>query len=214
MTLLIASWLALTAVPQDAPLPRRMALDEIRAQDPAPQDRPVEPFRPAREERPFVDLDWLELTPGIGMAVFSPNFRADPAPCLSIRAHAPMPWLNPASDPIGEHFGLFAQAQFATIARNLSPTVQHRRGVATFLSIGADYSFVRDGTWIMLARAGVMYAHYGGIADLRNGFGPLVGATAGLQLSGKLALTYSPELIFGDSGSLVFLNTLGLVIQF
>jgi len=213
MTLLLIACLALVPRPQEASLPRELKLDEARAQDPA-QERPVDPFRPAKQERPFVDWDWLELTPGVGLAVFSPKFRADPAPCLSLRAHAPMPWLNPARDPIGEHFGLFAQAQFTTIDRNLSPTVEHRRGVASFISIGADYSFVRDGAWILLARAGLMYAYYGGVADLRSGFGPMVGATAGLQLSGKLALTYSPELLLGDSGSMVFLNTIGLLIQF
>jgi len=213
MTLLTASWIALLALQQETTLPRQMALDDVRKQDP-PQERPTEPFRPSKTERPFLDFDWLELTPGVGMAVYSSKFLADPAPCASLRAHAPMPWLNPPGDVVGEYFGLFAQAEFATIDRKLSPTVSHRSGVVSFISIGADYSFLRDGIWILMARAGVMYAHYGGVADLKNGFGPLVGATVGLQLTGKLALTYSPEAIFGDSGSMVFLNTLGLLIQF
>jgi hypothetical protein len=77
-----------------------------------------------------------------------------------------------------------------------------------------DFSFLRDPTWILVGRAGVVYAYYGGVADLNSGIGPLVGATLGYQLSGKLAVTYSPEMIFGDTGSHVFLNTVGLLIQF
>ena len=215
MTALIACWLALSAAPQDA-LPRELTFDEprtLRAQEPA-QERPVEPIRPARRSRPFIDLDWLEVTPAVGLAVFSSNFLADPAPCLSIRAHAPMPWLNPPSDPIGEYFGLFAQVELATIDRELSPTVSHRSGILSIFSVGVDYAFIRDGSWILMARAGVAYVHYGSVADLQNGIGPLVGATVGYELSGRLAITYSPELVFGDTGSRIFLNTLGLLIHF
>jgi hypothetical protein len=35
-----------------------------------------------------------------------------------------------------------------------------------------------------------------------------------MQISGKMGLVYSPEFLFGDSGSMIFLNTLGLSIQF
>jgi hypothetical protein len=216
MNVLFACGLGLFASVQDPLLPREMALEEprrLRTQE-TPQDRPREPVRPAPSGRPFIDLDWLEVTPAVGMAVFSDKFLADPAPCLAIRAHAPMPWLNPAGDPDGEYFGLFAQIELATIDRELSPSVSHRSGVISFLSLGVDYSFVRDGSWIVMARAGVMYAYYGGVADLQNGIGPLVGATLGYQLSGKLAVTYTPELLFGDTGSWVFMNTVGLLIHF
>ena len=213
MTALIACWFGLLA--QDA-LPRELTFDEpraLRVQEPA-QERPVEPIRPARGSRPFIDLEWLEVTPAVGLAIFSSNFLADPAPCFAVRAHAPMPWLNPPSDPIGEYFGLFAQVELATIDRELSPTVSHRSGIVTMFSAGVDYAFIRDGAWILMARAGVAYVHYGSVADLQNGIGPLVGATVGYELSGRLAVTYSPEVVFGDTGSRIFLNTLGLLIHF
>lgn len=216
MTALMTCCLAFLAAPQDVSLPREMSLEEpriVRRQEPA-QERPVQPPRPKTQSRPFIDLDWLEVTPGVGLAHFSSKFLTDPSVCFAIRAHAPMPWLNPASDAGGEYFGLFVAAQFATIDRELDPTVSKRSGLASFFSVGVDYSFIRDGSWILTARAGAGYAHYGGIADLENGIGPLVGATLGYQLSGRFAVTYSPEMFFGDTGSRVFLNTIGLLIHF
>ena len=42
----------------------------------------------------------------------------------------------------------------------------------------------------------------------------LVNESLTIQISGKMGLIYSPEVLFGDSGSTIFLNTLGLSIQF
>lgn len=205
------------ALAQDPDLPRSLAVDDPApsAQE-APQDPfpPAEPARPPRRDGALLDLDWIEVTTGVGLAVYSPKYRADPAPGISLRAHAPMPWLSPSDDPTGEYFGLSLGAAFMTIERRLSPSVAHRRGLASLLSLGLDYSFVRDSTWILMGRAGVLYAHFGDIADLKSGVGPILGATAGVQISGRLALTYTPDVVFGRSGSVILLNTLGLLIQF
>ncbi len=187
-------------------LPRTLAQDE-------PYPRP-DPGTVATKETPIVDLDWLELSPGVGFSVYSGNYRANPAPAFLLGARAPLPWLSPASDPRGEYFGVFASAAFMTIDRDLSPSVDHRRGMASFYSLGMDYSILRDSTWILIGRGGLLFAYYGDIADLHSGLGFMVGASAGIQISGKTGLTYSPELLFGKSGSLIFLNTLGLSIQF
>lgn len=215
MALALACWMGLLAS-QDAALPKELTLeDPPRVQEPG-QDRypPLETARPAAQNRPIVDFEWLELTPSAGLVVYSSKYRADAEPGLALRAHAPMPWLSPSDDPIGEYFGIYAGAAFAPIERRLSPTVSKRRGLTSYYSLGLDYSFLRDETWILVGRAGVAYAYYGGVADLRSGFGPTVGLSAGLQISGRLAVTYSPELVFGDTGSLVFLNTIGILIQF
>jgi hypothetical protein len=197
----------------EVPLPRELSLNEPR-QDPT-QDRypPLEPPA-AKKGGSFIDLDWLEFTPAIGYAVYSAKYRADPAPGLSLSVHVPMPWLSPESDRTGEYFGLFAEAAFMTIDRDLSRTVDHRRGLASFYVLGPDYSFLRDSTWILVGRGGLLYAYYGSIADLHSGVGFMVGASAGIQISGRTGLLYSPELLFGKAGTLVFLNTLGISIQF
>jgi len=207
MILSVALSIALASAVQAGDLPRSLA-QEPSQQDPLRTD-PITTPAP----KGIVDFEWLDLTPSAGFAVYSSKFLADPAPAFSLRAHAPMPWLSPASDAKGEYFGIFAEAAFATIDRKMSPTVSDRSGLCMFVSAGIDFSFLRDPTWILVGRAGVLYAHYNNVADLNNGIGLLAGATLGIQLSGRLALTYSPEVIFGDSGSTIFLNTLGLLIQ-
>lgn len=207
-----------TAAGPAAPLPREMRLEEPRLrppQDPTQERYPKVPGEAApRNDRPFLDFDWLELTPGIGLAVFSSKYETDPTAALSLGAHVPLPWLSPSGDNVGEYFGLFAEAAFMNMERNLSPTVEDRSGLASFFSLGLDFSVLRDSKWIVVLRAGALYAYYGGIADLKSGFGLMAGASVGIQISGKMGLIYSPEVLFGDSGSTIFLNTLGLSIQF
>jgi len=219
ISIAIACWLAAATRVQDVPsVPREMALEEPTArnvQDPAQDGFPPKEPPAIPSKRPsFIDLDWLELSPGAGVAVFSPKYRANPGLGLSVMAHAPLPWLSPDNDPTGDYFGIFAAASSASIDRNLSPSVDHRRGISSFYTLGLDYSVLRDSTWILIARAGALYAYYDGIADLNSGFGFTLGLSAGIQLSGKTGLTYSPEFLFGQSGSLIVINTLGLLIQF
>jgi hypothetical protein len=220
MTLALG-WLAFVLAAQTAPdadaLPRHLALDEPRPsaalQDPA-QERPSQPVPGPQAERPLIDLEWLELTPAAGLAVYSSNFLSSPGVAMSIRAHAPIPLFSPPGNVVKEYFGVFGQAEFATIDRDMSHTVPHRRGVASFVTLGLDYTFIRDNTWLLVGRAGLMYAYYGGVADLKNGLGPLVGLSAGIQISGSMAIAYSPEIMFGGTGSHIFLNTVGILIQF
>jgi len=215
-TLILSLALAQSDADPRAALPLAMALDEPRAQE--GQDRKPEPFPPtqtaAPKSPPLVDLEWLELTGGVGVAVFSHDYLAGPSASFLVSAHAPLPWLSPGSDPKGEYFGLFLEAAFATIDRDLSPTIQHRRGVAAFTTLGMDYSVIRDSSWILMARAGALYAYYGDIAQLNSGVGGTAGAVAGIQISGKMSLTYQPEAFFGKGGSLIFLNTVAFGFQF
>jgi len=208
--------LAAQTSPDPDALPRHLALEEPRTvvrQDPA-QERPSQPVPAPKAERPLIDFEWLELTPAAGLAVYSSKFLSDPGLAVSIRAHAPIPLFSPPGNVVKEYFGVFAQGEFASIDRDMSHTVPHRRGVASFISLGLDYTFIRDTTWLLVGRAGLMYAYYGGIADLKNGIGPVVGLSAGIQISGPMAIAYSPELMFGDTGSHIFLNTVGVLIQF
>lgn len=212
---MILNALVLLLAAQEVPaLPRALSLEEPVQESqeeryPRPEPAPA-PAKPV----PVVDFDWLELTPAVGIAAYSQKYLADPGLAFLLAAHAPIPWLNPASDPKGDYFGLYAQAAFSTIDRKLSSSVDHRSGLASFYSLGLDYSFVRDGTWILVARGGGLYAYYGDIHDLSSGFGFTLSAVAGIQLSGKTAITYSPEAIFGKSGSLIVLNTVGVAFQF
>lgn len=210
----LALALLLQIVPGDpiAELPRAMTLQDPK-EERYPRSEP-QTVTKAPASRPFVDLDWLEVTPAVGIAVYSSKYLSDPGPALTLSARAPLPWLSPASDPKGEYFGLFTELAFMTIDRDMSPTVEHRKGLASFISLGVDYSILRDSTWILIGRAGLLYAYYGDIADLSSGFGAMAGLSAGIQVSGRMGITYSPELLFGKGGSTIFLNSLGLSIQF
>jgi hypothetical protein len=218
---LALGWLALVLTAQTSPdsdeLPRRLVLEEPRktaALQEQAQERPQEPVRAPQGDRPIVDLEWLELTPSAGVASYSSKFLSNPGVAMSLRAHAPIPLFSPPGNVVKEYFGVFGQAEFTSIDRDMSHTVPHRRGVASFFSLGLDYTFIRDNTWLLVARAGVMYAYYGGVADLKNGVGPVVGLSAGIQISGSMAIAYTPEMLFGDTGSRIFLNTVGVLIQF
>jgi len=214
--LILSLALAQAGADPRAALPLAMTLDEPRAQE--GQDRKPESFPPseaaAPKSAPIIDLEWLELGAGIGVAVFSHDYLAGPSASFLVSAHAPLPWLSPGSDPKGEYFGLFLEAAFATIDRDLSPAVEHRRGTAAFTTLGMDYSFIRDSSWILMARGGVLYAYYGNLAQLNSGVGGTAGAVAGIQISGKMSLTCQPEAFFGKGGSLIFLNTLVFSLQF
>ena len=154
------------------------------------------------------------MTPSGGVASYSSKFLANSSYAVSVRGHVPMPWLSPGGDVVKETFGLFLEASFMGIDRDMSPTVSHRSGLVSYYSPGADYTIFRDGTWLLVARAGLVYVYYGGVHDLKNGLGPLVGLSTGLQLSGSMAITYNPEMVFGGSGSWILLNTIGVNIQF
>lgn len=171
----------------------------------APQDE---------RERPFVDVEWLEIGARAGFAVFSEDFETDPAPSLALSARAPMPWLSPASAPDAEWFGLFAEVALAPVAREVEPGLEDPDGLAWFLTAGLDFTVVRDGTWLLMLQAGPQYQAYGGISDLDDGFAAQVGARAGLDLSRGLSLSFSPELAFGRGGDRVAFLYLGLLLDF
>ncbi len=188
-----------------------LALALLPQETPAPQPGPPQ----ARSSsRPFVDFDWLELTPRVGFAFFSEDFESDPSLSAGVAARAPMPWLSPASNPGGEYFGLFAGLSAAMIDREIEPEPDQPDGWAFFLSLGVDYTLFRDATWLLMAQAGGQYANYGGITDLEDGFGFVAGLAVGLNLAEGVALAYSPEFNFGRAGDWIHLSSIGFMIQF
>ena len=202
-----------------ADLERRVGREAARAgekrpqqEDPAPQ-RPDAPLQaPEEAGTPWIDFDWLELHVRVGMAIFSKEFHIDPSPAFEIEGRAPIPWLSPSSNPDGDYFGAFAQLSVAIIKRTIEPEVDKPSGAAIMLTVGMDYSVIRNTTWMILVRAGVMYATYGGVTDLEDGMGVLVGATVGLTISRSVSLTLVPEYVMG--GDTMIFGTVGIAIDF
>ncbi len=180
---------------QEEPLPRELRLEE--------------------EGGGFLDLDWLEMQPRVGMAIFSDNYKIDPSPHVSVLFHAPMPWLSPPSDPGGEYFGAFLEVTFIpSVERDLDPPPSHTSGSLLFVGAGIDFTLVRNQSLFWVLRAGGQYGSYGGIADLDDGVAPFVGMNAGVYAGGGITLALAPEMIFTDEGESIFLASLGMVIEF
>jgi len=202
-----------------ADLERRIGPDsetpaKPQQEDPRPQ-RPDGPVQaPEGSSTPWIDFEWFELHVRAGMAIFSKEFHIDPSPAFVIEGRAPMPWLSPSSNPDGDYFGAFAELGFATIKRTIQPAVDKPSGAMISLTVGMDYSIIRNTTWILIVRAGLQYVTYGGVTDLKDGIGPMVGLTAGITISRSVSITLSPEYIMGGSGDNVILGTLGVGIDF
>jgi len=193
-----------------------VAPSEKKAQqeDPRPQ-RPDAPVAaPQESSTPWVDFDWLELHVRAGMAIYSKQFHIDPSPAFTIEGRAPIPWLSPASNPDGDYFGAFAELGMAVIKRTITPSVAKPSGAEIMLTVGVDYSFIRNTTWMVVLRAGMQYATYGGVTDLKDGFGPMVGVTAGLTVSRSVSIVIAPEYVLGGSGDSIIMGTVGVAIDF
>jgi hypothetical protein len=178
------------------------------------QERPQEPIPTELAEQggSFIDFDWLEMQPRLGMAIFSEDYHVDASPSLGVQFRAPLTCLAPASNPTGEYFGIFAEADAMFIERTIR--VDDPKGVALMLALGMDYSFFRDGTWLLMVRGGVQFATYGGVSDLQDGFAPVAGLSVGLTLSRSLSLTLCPEMVFAGAGDYIILGYAGMVIEF
>jgi hypothetical protein len=202
-------------------LARRIAVDpdkvekrERRQQeDPRPQ-RPETSLQPVEpKSADWIDFDWLELQAGAGMAMFSKVFHIRPSPCFAIAGHAPVPLLSPADNPDGDYFGAYAELDVAMIKRTIQPSVAKPSGALLALTVGADYTILRNSTWLLLVRAGFQYATYSGVTDLKDGIAPVAGLTAGLSISRSVTITLTPEYILGKKDSII-LGTVGVTIDF
>jgi hypothetical protein len=183
-------------------------------EDPRPQ-RPDAPVQaPEQASTPWIDFDWFELHVRVGMAKFSKQFYIDPSPSFAIEGRAPLPWLSPSSNPDGDYFGAFAEIAFTSIKRTITPPVDKPSGAMLSMTVGMDYSIIRNTTWMVLARVGIQYATYGGVTDLKDGMGPMAGVTAGLTISRSVSITISPEYIRGGSGDSIIIGTVGVAIDF
>jgi hypothetical protein len=183
-------------------------------EDPRPQ-RPDAPVQaPEEASTPWIDFDWFELHVRVGMAEFSKQFHINASPSFAIEGRAPMPWLSPSSNPDGDYFGAFAEISFTSIKRTITPPVDKPSGAMLSLTVGMDYSIIRNTTWIVLARVGIQYTTYGGVTDLKDGIGPMAGLTAGITISRSVSITISPEYIMGGSGASVIIGTVGVAIDF
>jgi len=179
---------------------------------PKAQEPPATP--PLATQWSIIDFGWMELYPRAGLAIFSSKYHINPSPALEIEAHAPIPWLSPASNPEGDYFGAFAHLNFAMIKRTIVPKLAKDSGIMASIAFGMDYTFYRDDTWLLLARLGIQYTTYGGITDLHDGGQVVAGFTAGLSVSRSLMFTLTPEIVYAKTGDHIIMGLLGVAVEF
>jgi len=198
--------------PRDKPKPQE-------EKQPPPLRREEPPLPPMRLEEDggggFIDLEWLEIQSRVGIAFFSDSYKIDPSPQVSLLLHAPMPWLSPSSDPGGEYFGIFMELTvLPVVERNLDPPPDKTSGTCLFVSLGLDFTILRNQTFFLTVQAGGQYGTYGGISDLSNGLAAVAGINFGVYVGGGLTLTLAQEVVFADGDNHILMSSLGLVIEF
>lgn len=202
------------AAQQDRPPETPPVVQETPPERPLLQEEP--PPRPSLLEEDlggFIDFEWLELHPRVGIAVFGGDFEIDPSPHISLLARAPMPWLSPDSNPGGDYFGVFAEVSvLPSIERNLNPAPDNNSGTAFLINFGFDYTFLRNQSLLLMVQGGVQYGYWGGIADLDDGLAGLAGLDTGIHIGSGLTITAGGQAVFADD--MIFLGSLGLLIEF
>ncbi|HEX7897449.1 MAG TPA: hypothetical protein VF950_06795 [Planctomycetota bacterium] len=212
-TLLLAAILA--AFPPDDERPAAPRQEEA-APKPGAQAEPA-PAPTLRDDvgGGLLDFDWLELHARLGIAMFGDDFRIDPAFQVTLLAHAPMPWLSPASDPGGDYFGVFLGATLIPgVERDLDPAPSGADGSIFLFQMGVDYTFFRNQSVYLTVEAGGQYAFYGGIEGLSDGLGAVAGVNGGVHIGSGLTLGLALETAFVDNGDRIDLFSLDLVIEF
>lgn len=212
MSALLALLLCLP--PGDEPAARTPKQEEP-APGPSTSPEPPDRLRLEDEGGGLLDFDWFELHARLGVAAFADDFRIDPTFQVSLVAHAPMPWLSPASDPGGDYFGAFLGITLIPgVERDLDPAPSGADGSIFLIHFGIDYTLLRNQSLYVALELGGQYASYGGIADLDDGLGLFLGVNGGLHLGGGLTLGLAIETALVDNGDRIDLFSLDLVIEF
>lgn len=185
--------------------------------DSGPSLAAVEPqgTRPAGQKspaatKPFVDFTRIEFMPFIGGVHFSGEFEADPSFSAGLHVRVPMPGI------LNGNFGAFTEFLFSTLERDLDPPHDDNEDNFYCFALGADYTFVRNTTWLVAAQLGAVYVTYGDIVAVDDGVGLLAGVVAGVHLFGpktNVWITYNPQFAWDGDDWMLF-HHLGVLFSF
>jgi hypothetical protein len=195
----------------EAPLPTRLGawdVDEMELRDAhlidfLPQGR-------LSQKGPFIDFSKFEMGGYAGVVDYSSDFLADASFVAGISARVPVPGL-----PLGD-WGVWAQLHLSYIRRDIPFYYKNASGEWLGVSVGGDYTFVRDEIWYLRAQLGVMYAHWMDVQALDNGMGVLAGLQFGffwIKGYNKATVTLTPQLSY-DGDNYVGFFTVGFSVDF
>ena len=160
---------------------------------------------PAANEPTFA-FDRLELTPSLGMLLYSSEWEADPAFCVGVQALLPAPGIL-------DGLGAFFQISVSQLDRDID-TLTHKDDTAFFAAIGADYTFFQNKTFRAHAQTALLYGNFGEVSDTEDGISFVLGVSGALRLSKGLWISYNPQFGFADDSEWLFFHHLGLTITF
>ena len=157
-------------------------------------------------DAPRYTVDRLELTPFLGMLLYSSAWEADPAFSFGVQALLPLPGIM-------DGFGAFAQISVSRLERDID-TLTDKDDRAFFATIGADYTFIQKKTFRAHVQTGLLYGSFGKVSDTEDGTSFILGVSGSLKLSKGLWLSYNPQFGLADDSEWLFFHHLGLSITF
>jgi hypothetical protein len=168
-------------------------------------DEPPGPS-PQPGRRPFMDFSQGEFEPFTGLVMYSSGFEADPEPCGGVFFRVPVPG-------IWERLGAFAELGLTAVDRDID-SLADKSGTVLFIAAGIDASVHRGPSLSLEGQVGVAHVDYGGVDDLEDGVGFLVGARGGWSIAKGLRVVYNPQFVLGDDSEWNFFHLVGLSIEF
>lgn len=146
------------------------------------------------------------------MLHYSGDFEADPDFCAGVLYRVPMPALPT------ENFGIFVQGAAAHIDRDIPEYYENRDGIFYTFTAGVDFTIARGKNLFLTAQLGAVYAAYGDIKGVDDGWGVHLGLMGGLRTTffrpdSKVYITYNPQMAIDGSDWFV-VHALGLLFAF
>ena len=206
----------------DEDVPKDPAAQDDPGQEPGDEPPPMDEVVEG-DETPFIDFDLLEGAARLSFVSYGGEYDADAEPGFGVSFRAPIPSLSlkdegewsgdvNVDEAFKGYFSAYAELIISSLDRDISP-LSTNSGTTFFLGLGLDYTFHRSPDWVILARAGFQYGKFGGVSDVDDGIAFTLGATAGINVSEQLWVTFTPEVALGDGENIIF-NHLGLLYKF
>ena len=100
------------------------------------------------------------------------------------------------------------------IKRDLDPPPDKDSGTAFLLTMGADFTLVRNQGFLLLVRGGGQYGSYGGVEGLSDGLASTAGLATGFYIGSGLTFTLSSDAVFASAGDMIIASYVGLLVEF
>lgn len=176
-------------------------------------DRFQDESRGAAVERLILDFSRLEASLSLGVAIFSPDFDAEPESCARAAFRIPIPrWSSPESGR--EDVGVVAQFFATSVERDFDPDLDNMAGHPLFFGLALDYAFVQEEDWLVRGQIGLQYGFLEVARGLENGVALAVGGLISRRLVARLWVTLDPHIAIADSGDRIGFLTAGLMWRF